>query len=192
MQVLLTVLSLSAIATNGIVPSGGVYVILSRSFGAELGGVVGLLHYLSGTVVVGIYCLGVSEMLLRYLLPQATIFGEEQPPEAMKRYVDSVRNDLLASGCQAQTLTALLASITPPSVTLTAPLYNNYRVYGLCCLVFLFCCVFLGNKLINRVTFVALGCILVVLASVLVGLLVHSAADSQRQQRYDHFFPFIY
>ena len=55
---------MSAIATNGIVPAGGSYFMISRSLGPEFGGAVGLLFYLGFTVAGSMYMIGAIEILV--------------------------------------------------------------------------------------------------------------------------------
>lgn len=63
-QTLLTSISMSAIATNGVVPAGGSYFMISRALGPEFGGAVGVLFYLGTTFASSMYILGAVEILL--------------------------------------------------------------------------------------------------------------------------------
>uniref|UniRef100_A0A6Q2WY59 Solute carrier family 12 member 5b n=1 Tax=Esox lucius TaxID=8010 RepID=A0A6Q2WY59_ESOLU len=74
---MLTAISMSAIATNGVVPAGGSYYMISRSLGPEFGGAVGICFYLGTTFAGAMYILGAIELLLVYILPQAAIFKME-------------------------------------------------------------------------------------------------------------------
>ncbi|KAJ6661405.1 hypothetical protein lerEdw1_015034, partial [Lerista edwardsae] len=71
---MLTAISMSAIATNGVVPAGGSYYMISRSLGPEFGGAVGLCFYLGTTFAGAMYILGTIEILLKYISPNAAIF----------------------------------------------------------------------------------------------------------------------
>ena len=59
-----TSISLSAIATNGVVSGGGSYFMIGRALGPEFGGAVGLLFYLGTTVASSMYIVGAVEILL--------------------------------------------------------------------------------------------------------------------------------
>ncbi|ELW72679.1 Solute carrier family 12 member 7 [Tupaia chinensis] len=61
---MLTAISMSAIATNGVVPAGGAYYLISRSLGPEFGGAVGLCFYLGTTFAGAMYILGTIEIFL--------------------------------------------------------------------------------------------------------------------------------
>ncbi|KAJ8249001.1 hypothetical protein GJAV_G00230100 [Gymnothorax javanicus] len=76
---MLTAISMSAIATNGVVPAGGAYFMISRSLGPEFGGAVGLCFYLGTTFAGAMYILGAIEILLKYILPQAAVFHAANP-----------------------------------------------------------------------------------------------------------------
>ncbi|KAL2097605.1 hypothetical protein ACEWY4_006812 [Coilia grayii] len=76
---ILTAISMSAIATNGVVPAGGAYYMISRSLGPEFGGAVGLCFYLGTTFAGSLYILGTIEILLTYIVPEAKLFSSEQP-----------------------------------------------------------------------------------------------------------------
>lgn len=76
---MLTAISMSAIATNGVVPAGGSYFMISRSLGPEFGGAVGLCFYLGTTFAGAMYILGAIEILLMYIAPRAAIFFSSEP-----------------------------------------------------------------------------------------------------------------
>ncbi|XP_041103924.1 solute carrier family 12 member 7-like isoform X2 [Polyodon spathula] len=78
---MLTAISMSAIATNGVVPAGGSYYMISRSLGPEFGGAVGLCFYLGTTFAGSMYILGTIEILLTYIVPNAAIFKGENGGE---------------------------------------------------------------------------------------------------------------
>uniref|UniRef100_A0A673GU29 Solute carrier family 12 member 7-like n=1 Tax=Sinocyclocheilus rhinocerous TaxID=307959 RepID=A0A673GU29_9TELE len=74
---MLTAISMSAIATNGVVPAGGSYYMISRALGPEFGGAVGLCFYLGTTFAGSMYILGTMEIFLTYIMPNAVVFKAE-------------------------------------------------------------------------------------------------------------------
>ncbi|KAK0399396.1 hypothetical protein QR680_003025 [Steinernema hermaphroditum] len=62
--VILTAISMSAIATNGEVGTGGCYYLISRSLGPEFGGSIGLIFYIANTVNASMNCVGLAEAIV--------------------------------------------------------------------------------------------------------------------------------
>lgn len=67
----LTALSVSSMATNMKVKSGGIYYVISRSFGIEVGAAIGLPLFLSQVIGITFYLAGFSESL-KYIFPSAS------------------------------------------------------------------------------------------------------------------------
>ncbi|XP_027502240.1 solute carrier family 12 member 4 isoform X4 [Corapipo altera] len=88
---MLTTISMSAIATNGVVPAGGSYFMISRSLGPEFGGAVGLCFYLGTTFAGAMYILGAIEILLTYIVPQAAIFHPSSAHDASSAMLNNMR-----------------------------------------------------------------------------------------------------
>ncbi len=65
----ITDLSLSAVATNTTVGEGGIYYIISRSLGVEIGGAIGMPLYLSQAISVAFYIIGFTESLV-WIFPE--------------------------------------------------------------------------------------------------------------------------
>ncbi|EXJ78955.1 hypothetical protein A1O3_08455 [Capronia epimyces CBS 606.96] len=60
---LVTTLSISAVASNGIVRGGGAYYLISRSLGPEFGGAIGLVSYLGFVFNTGMNAVGLIDCL---------------------------------------------------------------------------------------------------------------------------------
>ncbi|QPG73692.1 hypothetical protein FOA43_001005 [Brettanomyces nanus] len=81
---ILTTLSVSAIATNGIVKGGGAYYMISRSLGVEFGGAIGIILFIgqilnsamnaAGIVEPLLYNFGVREGIIIQILPDQGIW----------------------------------------------------------------------------------------------------------------------
>ncbi|CAG0882391.1 unnamed protein product [Cyprideis torosa] len=81
---LLTSISMSAVATNGVVPAGGSYYMISRALGPEFGGAVGILFYMGTTVAGSMYIIGAVEIVLLYIAPVMSLFGDITTDENLK------------------------------------------------------------------------------------------------------------
>uniref|UniRef100_A0A671VUC2 Solute carrier family 12 member 4 n=1 Tax=Sparus aurata TaxID=8175 RepID=A0A671VUC2_SPAAU len=91
---MLTAISMSAIATNGVVPAGGAYFMISRSLGPEFGGAVGLCFYLGTTFASAMYILGAIEIFLVNMIPKhssAAIFHATDPHGSDSAMLNNMR-----------------------------------------------------------------------------------------------------
>lgn len=68
----LTTLSLSAIATNTEVRTGGVYYMISRTLGPDFGGAIGLTLFVSQAISIAFYVIGFSEALFGVISPEGS------------------------------------------------------------------------------------------------------------------------
>ena len=63
----LSALSMSAISSNGKIPAGGVYYIISRSLGPSIGGSIGIMFTIANTISVATYTVGFTSSFLDLL-----------------------------------------------------------------------------------------------------------------------------
>ena len=74
---LLTTLSLSAIATNTEIRTGGVYYIISRTLGPDFGGSIGITLFVSQAISIAFYTIGFTDALF-------TMFPDAEAIETFK------------------------------------------------------------------------------------------------------------
>ncbi|OAF71195.1 K-Cl cotransporter 4, partial [Intoshia linei] len=75
---LTTAISMSAIATNGMVAGGGSYFMISRALGPAIGSAVGILFYLGTSFATSMYIVGSVEILLKYISPSIAILWDPE------------------------------------------------------------------------------------------------------------------
>ncbi|GMT15337.1 hypothetical protein PFISCL1PPCAC_6634, partial [Pristionchus fissidentatus] len=145
----LTSISLSAVATNGVVESGGAYFMISRNLGAEFGSAVGILFYLANTVATSMYLVGGVEVMLMYLAPGMTLSlgmtGSEEHDEGHTFF-----------GSQL----------------------NNFRFYGTLFLLLEVLIVAMGVKFVQLMAPVSLMCVIMAVLAVFAGGIANKVTDS--------------
>lgn len=121
---MLTSFSLSAIATNGMVPGGGSYFMISRALGPEFGGAVGLLFYFGTCVAASMYIIGSVEILVKYMAPELDMFGD-------------VFNSYRLYG----TIVLLLLTIV---VFIGVSFVSKFAAFSLACVLISILCIYIG------------------------------------------------
>lgn len=84
---LLTTLSVSAIATNGVVQGGGAYFMISRSLGTEFGGSIGVVFYIGQVLNAGLNVAGFSDPLLSKFGQRSGVFFKVLPESASYKFL---------------------------------------------------------------------------------------------------------
>ncbi|CAI5441879.1 unnamed protein product [Caenorhabditis angaria] len=133
LSTLLTSISLSAVATNGVVESGGAYFIISRNLGVEFGSAVGILFYLANTVAASMYIVGGVEVLLMYIYPEMAIGGSEALHDT--ELFGTLYNNLRLYGTIFLIIQALIVAMGVKFVQLLAP------VSLMCVILAVFACI---------------------------------------------------
>uniref|UniRef100_A0A1I8JVB5 Uncharacterized protein n=1 Tax=Anopheles merus TaxID=30066 RepID=A0A1I8JVB5_ANOME len=150
---MLTAISMSAIATNGVVPAGGSYFMISRSLGPEFGGAVGMLFYTGTTLAAAMYIVGAVEIVLVYQRQRS--LGSARctiPPVPVPTYM------------------APWLSIFGDFTKDASAMYNNFRVYGTGLLCVMGLIVYVGVKFVNKFATVALACVIFSIIAVYAGI----------------------
>jgi K-Cl cotransporter len=70
----ITAISMSAVATNGQIASGGVYYMISRALGPEFGGAIGLMFTIANSISVATYTIGFCDNILDIVFDLAPDF----------------------------------------------------------------------------------------------------------------------
>lgn len=128
---MLTAISMSAIATNGVVPAGGSYFMISRSLGPEFGGAVGMLFYTGTTLAAAMYIVGAVEIVLTYMAPFLSIFGD------FTKDASAMYNNFRVYGTGLLIIMGLIVFIGVKFV-------NKFASVALACVIFSIIAVYVG------------------------------------------------
>uniref|UniRef100_A0A182M9S6 SLC12A transporter C-terminal domain-containing protein n=1 Tax=Anopheles culicifacies TaxID=139723 RepID=A0A182M9S6_9DIPT len=130
-QTMLTAISMSAIATNGVVPAGGSYFMISRSLGPEFGGAVGMLFYTGTTLAAAMYIVGAVEIVLTYMAPWLSIFGD------FTKDASAMYNNFRVYGTMLLCVMGLIVYVGVKFV-------NKFATVALACVIFSIIAVYAG------------------------------------------------
>ena len=129
---MLTAISMAAIATNGVVPAGGSYFMISRSLGPEFGGAVGICFYIGTTVAGAMYIIGAVEIALKYLIgAPMSLFGPDINDDSV------VFNNYRVYG-------SLMLFIMGTIVFFGVKIVNKFAGLALVCVLGSIVCIFVG------------------------------------------------
>ena len=78
---MITGLSMSAVATNGRIASGGVYYMISRALGPEFGGAIGIMFTIANSISVATYTLGFVDNVFDLIYDVSDFGGFVGTPE---------------------------------------------------------------------------------------------------------------
>ena len=107
MVTIVTSLSMSAVATNGHVASGGVYYMISRALGPEFGGAIGILFFVGNSLSAGLTALGFCLSLQDFLMDMDENFIGILPGSTREDH----KNDLRLTGTITLVLLLVLAIV---------------------------------------------------------------------------------
>ena len=124
-----TAISLSAIATNGIVPAGGAYFMISRALGPEFGGAVGVLFFLATGIAGAMYITGAVEIVLNYMSPELALFGDFRDPSILYHNIRVYGTCLLALCAVCVYIGVKFVSKVAP-IALVCVLLSIFSIYG--------------------------------------------------------------
>ena len=153
--VYLTALSMSAVATNGVVLSGGSYFMISRTLGFAAGGAVGLMFFCGTSVAASMYVLG------------------------------AVETSIFLTGFTYKYVYVVLSSFFTflPAVDSFPDIFWSFdnQVQGTIVLFTCLICVFFGAKLVSKIGTVFLVIVVLSLISIYVGIITSNFNIPPRQ-----------
>uniref|UniRef100_A0A915PLX0 Uncharacterized protein n=1 Tax=Setaria digitata TaxID=48799 RepID=A0A915PLX0_9BILA len=158
----LTSISLSAIATNGVVESGGAYFMISRNLGPEFGSAVGILFYLANTVATAMYLHNFCIEILQHQNPP-----QEKISVQFQLYIFP---GLTIGGTEVHSDTGLMGSMS-----------HNLRFYSTILLLLEFAIVAMGVKFVQLFAPISLFCVILSILACYAGGIEKTITSSDAQ-----------